>query len=126
MGMKHAKASAGEAVDAVLNSLHLLNIFIREPSRVRTYLMEFDDILVPLHSAGEITRQKFGRNYELSLEVFKDPEAKDEYLTLYVRTEAYPDNIMDILDSIDDQYGPMMADKKGYLLVTTDFQKPEK
>ena len=58
---------------------------------------------------------------ELELKVYHDPEIADEHLSLYVRLDIYPDNMMDIIEDISTEYEEEHAEARGWLLVTTDF-----
>ncbi|MDQ1327006.1 MAG: hypothetical protein QG641_286, partial [Candidatus Poribacteria bacterium] len=57
---------------------------------------------------------------------YRDPEIDDQYLTLYVRQSKYEETIMDKIEEIRLPYSDELADKTGYLLLTTDFQFPKK
>jgi hypothetical protein len=134
MGEKHSNPTVTEAdgdfpgssdkIEEVLTWMKSIDILIPKPSEVREYLREYDDIIDLLCFVCKITREKFRNGSQLSLEVFHDPESDYRHLTLYVRKESYELDILDQLEEIDDQYGDMLSDKKGYVLVTTDFNSP--
>ena len=75
--------------------------------------------------ACEETRNRFSLSTQLSLELYRDPEIDDQYLTLYVRQKKYEKNIMDIIEEIQSIYIDKLVDKIGYFLFTTDFQFPK-
>jgi hypothetical protein len=69
-------------------------------------------------------REMLGPHVELSLELYKDPEIDDVYLTLYVRLEKYETDILDRIQAIGDQVNPRLEEATGYLLLATDFSRP--
>jgi len=135
MGEKYSNPTVTEAdgdfpgssdkIEEVLTWMKSFDILIPKPSEARDYLREYDDIIDLLYFVCKITREKFGYGPQLSLEVFRDPESDYRNLTLYVRKVSYEANILDKLEELDYQYGDMLSDKKGYILVTTDFEKPK-
>jgi hypothetical protein len=72
---------------------------------------------------GEV-REALGFEPELSLELYKDPEIDDRYLTLYVRKEKYEPDILDRLQTVSDRFNPRLEDISGYFLLATDFSRP--
>jgi hypothetical protein len=70
------------------------------------------------------TAQMFSRSGQVSLETYKDPEFEDEYLTLYVRQKQYDHAVLDAIKDLRTAYSGQLAEKSGWLLVTTDFQPP--
>lgn len=112
-------------INKVLNSLLQNQIVIPQPDEVREYLIRYPDIIELLLSVCKTALKQLGKRAQLSLEVYHDPEIKDEYLTLYVRQEHYDSHIMDMIENICAKYESELVGKSGWLLVTTDFQPPE-
>lgn len=65
-----------------------------------------------------IINHAFNLDYELSLELYIDPEIDDNYLTLYIRKNHYEEDFMSTIDSIR----RIFDDIEPYVCVTTDFQ----
>ena len=65
-----------------------------------------------------------GRRAQLSLELYRDPEVSDAYLTLYARQEDYEPGLMDELEEVSKQLDEHLEGTSGFLLLTTDFQPP--
>lgn len=65
---------------------------------------------------------EFGRSAELTLELYRDPEIDDRYLTLMVRQQQYEANIVERLDQFAAQFADELDQCTGDLLVTTDFR----
>lgn len=113
-----------QEIEELLNWVKFNKIFIPKPSEVRNYMLKYDDMVDLTYFVCKTTREKFDYDTQLSLEVFHDPEIEDETLTLYVRQEDYEEDITKKIEELDEEYGEMLMDKTGYLLVMTDFQKP--
>lgn len=112
-------------VENVLRSLRSLKVLVPRPSEVREYLREYNDIIDLVYFVSDITRNKFGDGAQLAFEIFRDPESDYRNLSLYVRKERYEDDILDKFEELDCQYNEILSNKKGYILVTTDFSKPK-
>src|SRR5437016_5993795 len=56
---------------------------------VRAYLARHRDLVALLPAICAAARKAFAAPTELSLEMYRDPEVNDEYLTLYVRMPEY-------------------------------------
>ncbi len=68
--------------------------------------------------------ERFGKNSQITLALYKDPEIDDEYLTIYVRQDPYDDDIMARIEEISSEFDEELADSSGWLLITTDFKTP--
>jgi hypothetical protein len=91
---------------------------------VRDYLLRFSDLLPVVVRTCRAVSERFGKEAEISLEVYRDPEFDDEYLTLYVRQDPYDEDILETLDRIGEEERRALSGASGWLLVTTDFQPP--
>lgn len=69
-------------------------------------------------------RRAFGPKAELALELYRDPEVDDQYLTLYVRQVEYATDIMDRIEAVLNQFMRRLEKCSGHLLITTDFRRP--
>ena len=95
---------------------------IPQLAEVRDYLLRYPDMMDVLQSVCRTASEELGACSRLSLEVYHDPEIEDEYLTLYVRQESYNEQILDRLERIYAEYEEELAERSGWLLVTTDFR----
>ena len=66
-------------------------------------------------------RAEFGRDAELSLEIYRDQEIENRYLTLVVRQGQYEANIIERLDQISEQFADSLDSCTCDILLTTDF-----
>ena len=112
-------ADVTSEIDATLKRLSSQQIQIPHPAQVRDYLLRYSDILDVLPSICQAVLDRFDADTCLSAEVYSD-----EYLTIYVRQTCYDENIMDIINSISEEYEEELSIGEGWLLVTTDFQPP--
>jgi hypothetical protein len=100
------------------------NVLGPDQASVREYLHAHPHLGQPLSSVCDATRHAFGPDAELSLELYRDPEADDRYLTLYVRLEKYDARILERIEAVRLPFEDQLAQFSGHLLVTTDFRPP--
>src|ERR1017187_4243337 len=92
------------AIDGAFRELDRLGVLIPASLDVGTYLSKhpgLSDIVVQATSAA---RRRLGHTVQLSLEVYRDPEADDCYPTLYVRSAENDKGIFSIIDEISSEY----------------------
>ncbi|MBU0567741.1 hypothetical protein KJ693_01935 [bacterium] len=111
-------------IEAVLNWILSKRIMILQPAEVRAYLLCYPDMGDILPFICRTASERFKMHTQLSLEVYHDSEIEDKYLTLYIRQEHYDEHILDMIEDICVEYEEELADKSGWLLVTTDFHPP--
>jgi hypothetical protein len=98
-------------IEETLNWLVAKGARIESPLDVRAYLRQYTDL--SLHNATQF-----------SLELYRDPEIDDSYLTLYVRRTSYEPGILDSIDEINLECELLLAGIRGWLITTTDFRMP--
>jgi hypothetical protein len=108
--------------DELLSPLESSGVFIPEPEDVEKYLLEHPDITRLLPSICKTTWRITSGNARLSLEIYRDPEFNDESLLLLVRQSPYDERILEIIDSISDEYADEFDKLSGSFRVTTDFR----
>lgn len=111
-------------VNDLLEVLKAMHVIIPESSEVREYLLAHLDLscMIPMICSKLI--KAFSEDAKLSLEIYRDPEIHDEYLTLYVRKNEYENMILDRIDEVMSEFDPALGSASGWLLVTTDFLLP--
>jgi len=109
-----------------LKQLSSEKIEIPKRQEVLAYLTSYKQLakLVPAICAQ--IRRAFGPEAELSLELYRDPEIDDRYLTLYVRQDSYDLQIMERIEAESRQFNARLEQVSGYLLLTTDFHRPRR
>lgn len=108
----------------LLAGLAPYQVAVPQLRQVKEYLARHTELGALLPELSEQARKEFGRDAELSLEFYKDPEIDDQYLTLYVRQARYDTAIMARIDRVSRPFAEKLEQASGYLLVTTDFRQP--
>jgi hypothetical protein len=112
---------AGEALSLIASAA---NILVPNRKAVADYLAGHSLLAKHLSAICEVTRNAFGRDVELSLELYADPETGDRYLTLYVRMRKYGPQFIDALEAVSGEFEDKLASVPGYFLLTSDFRQP--
>jgi len=112
------------SIETMLEYLASIQIAVPNPEEVQDYLSHYPDIIELVMFACEETRNHFSLPTQLSLELYRDPEIADQYITLYVRQKEYDENIMDVIEEIWSTYDDKLSTKQGDFFVTTDFDFP--
>jgi len=113
------------SIERISEYLILRQVSIPKPEEVRYYLRQYPDIIDLLDFVCDKTRNRFGLPTQISLELYRDPEIDDQYLTIYVRQKEYEKDIISKIEEIRSIYCDELADKSGYFLLTTDYQFPK-
>lgn len=111
-------------VEEVLKSLPQMQVLLPRGGEVRHYLLRHSDLCDLLPAICLAVRERFGTDTQLSLEVYRDSEIEDEYLTLYVRQRCYGPDIVEAIEEIREGYEEKLSGRSGWFLVTTDFRSP--
>lgn len=106
------------------NLLAAQRVDVTNLEKVRAYLSKHSDLIDLLVPLCQRSRDEFGPAAELALEVYRDPETPDEYLTLYVRQTPYAHDIIERIDKISAALADDLSSKSGWILVTTDLHPP--
>ena len=114
-------SQAKTAVEAVLPASVLVPAM---SSEVQGYLADHPEMLASVHRGCRAAGERLGDRAQLSLELFRDPEADDQYLTLYVRQARYEPDLLDRIEDLTAQLHEEAPDAAESLLITTDFQPP--
>ncbi len=112
-------------VKDLLEVLKAMHVMIPESSEISEYLLAHLDLcgMIPMICSKLI--KTFSEDAKLFLEIYRDPEIHDEYLTLYIRKNEYEEMILDRIDEVMSEFEPALGSASGWLLVTTDFLLPK-
>jgi len=121
-----ASASVTAEIESAINVLILKRISIPRPAEVRDYLLRYPDMIDLLPYVCGIASERLGPDTQLSLEAYRGPEIRDEYLTLYVRQRDYDQSILDSIEEVSAECEGELAGRSGWILITTDFRAPSK
>lgn len=108
----------------VLRTLSSKRTVIPQPDAVQAYLTQYPDIRAVMQTICRTATVRFGEQVQLSLEVYRDPEIQDEYLTLYIRQDHYDEQLLTTIDGLSAECESLLMNTSGWLLVTTDFCSP--
>ena len=111
-------------IESAINWIIESNIGTND-SEVRDYLLRYSDMIDLTIYACRISLEKFALNYQLYLEVYKDPEIEDEYLVLFIRQHNYDDDIVEKTEDICSKFENLLINTSGWITVTTDFLPAE-
>jgi hypothetical protein len=124
VGTKADTTLANAKIDETFAALKRDHVLIPVSPEVRDYLLRYPDMIDCLVPVAELAREELGSQPQLSLELYRDPEIDDQYLTLYVRQEPLDDDLMDKIDKILEDRRGILDNTSGWLLVTTDGRPP--
>jgi hypothetical protein len=137
--MKKNNSETKEKIEELMDRLaQEPQVRIKNPKLVRRYLRKFNDMIDVVPEAVNAARRHFPEA-QLVLDLYEDPEIDDRYLVLYVRLWSYDESVMekvrearrelngliDRLDKAEAEFLHHLVEKRGWLQLTTDFQKPE-
>jgi hypothetical protein len=109
---------------AAPQQLAAYEISVPRPRDVSAYLRQHPDLADVVPALCAEARREFAPPTELSLEVYRDPEIDDVYLTLYVRPATYETDLLDRIHRVTEAHAKDLARRSGHVLVTTDFRAP--
>ena len=109
---------------AFLARLPLGELVVDRPEEVARYLERHPDLYETVQWVTRAATQQLRGRAQLSLELHRDPEIRDQLLTLYVRQAAYDDDLLAVLDHIAEEQGVDPLASSGWFRLTTDFQPP--
>ncbi|GIV21494.1 MAG: hypothetical protein KatS3mg023_3245 [Armatimonadota bacterium] len=111
-------------IERLLNELQQSGIRLRKHDELRDYLLRFPAMLDVVDRVVQVAGEHIPEA-ELWLEVYHDPESEDKHLVIYARFHEYDEATMERIRSTRRAYRPFLAGKSGWLILTTDFGKPE-
>jgi hypothetical protein len=119
-----ATTNVTEPIEEKLNWLVANGVRIENPSLVRAYLLQYSDLLIVVPSVWQRASELLSSSTQFTLAVYRDPEIRDEYLSLYARQREYEENILESIDAINSLCEELLSGLNGFLLTTTDFRAP--
>ncbi len=122
-GVEDESPSIVWAVEGVLGYLGSLNITTNRTSDIKDYLYSHPDMVNFVKRISETTRDYFGDSAYLTLELYKDPEIDDKYLTLLINDRNAPGLILDKIYKIIEGYEKDFSELSGWLMLGPDYRK---
>ena len=90
-------------IEMLLNWVLEHKVLISEPSQVREYLTRHFDLTGIIRSTCKLALDRMGMTSQLALEVYRDPEIDDSYLTLSIRQHHYTQDILKQIDGLREE-----------------------
>jgi hypothetical protein len=112
-----------DQIESLLQNLSK-DIRINNINSIRDYLIEFPDIIDVIPKAVN-SAKKYFPNAQIVLDFYIDPEIDDKHPIIYVRAKDYDNKFMELLDKAEEDFMEDLIGKKGWILLTTDFGKPD-
>jgi hypothetical protein len=126
LSISNESTSSSSVTTEIENVICAISGLIRipQPAEIREYLLRFPDMIsilpcICFHSSLEFTSID-----QLSLELYKDYETDDRYLSLYIRQTHYDSDIMDKIEKLWLNFESLISGSKGWINITTDFRSP--
>ncbi len=85
------------------------------------YLLRYPDTTGWLVALARAAREQLPADVQLNLELYRDPEVDDRYLTLYMRQQEYLRGLLDRAEAIMSQFPHELETCSGWILLTTDI-----
>jgi len=117
-------ADVTSEVERAISAIAAASVQIPRTEEVRDYLSRYPELTDFVERAALSAERRFGGRAVLSLELYRDREIEDEYLTLYVRMAKYSPDIMEAIAEIRGEFGEELAGIHGWFHVGTDFRPP--
>lgn len=122
----YSERSSGlsDTISQFLRGIESLSIHLPHPSLVHDYLLIHPDMRQLIRSICVVSKNQTGNGAQLSLELYRDPEINDAYLSLYIRTNNYNNNFLNKLEDISSKFQNERSNSSGWIIITTDYQPP--
>ena len=89
---------------------------------IHAYLSQHPELAAVVPAVCARARELFGKEAGLALEIYRDPEFVDEYLTLIVRQACYDAEFSKNLDRVLEPYREVLSEGSCWMIVTSDFR----
>jgi hypothetical protein len=108
------------------NAVHTIEETLEKyiTNRAKKPLLQFTNFLNVAPKVVDIAKKYFPEA-QFVMDVYQDTEIDDEHLVLYVRLKHYDNSVIERLRKARAEFRSYLANKKGWIHLTTDFQKPE-
>lgn len=111
------------ALSALEEWLQQNDVEVVRPEEVWDYLSRSPDTQRATRAAVVKAQALVPGRSRLHLEVYSDPEADDQYLSLLIRADDYPSTFHQILDEVQEEVLLALPAQAGWLVVSTDFAR---
>jgi len=94
---------------------------IRNPDKVRDYLLHYPEIAELARFVFESVYRSFDHKTQLILELQDDDIPNSDYLAAMIRVPEYDNEFVDQMRTIREKYYDFLNKANGWFLLTTDF-----
>ena len=99
------------------------DVLLLDPQDVERYFKTHRGLAKIVPAMCRRARREFGKEGELTLQVYHDPEIDDHYLILYVRLPRYDGDARARIDGVWEHFERQLCDLSGWIILSTDFRK---
>lgn len=112
-------------INDLLRWLRACGVRLENPDKIRRHLLAEP---MPIEAVAGAVASALGEfsEAEFELEVYEDPELRDQHLVLNVRFETYANDLMDRIRAVREQCRDGLHGERWWLHLTTDFRKPKR
>jgi len=121
--LSQSSSQTSEYITKTLVDLKAIGVLIPKPESIALYLIEHPDMIDVLPIVYEMAKSKIKGKFQLSLELYSDPEINYQYLVFNARRKIYSPTFLKVIKEIREEYSSKLANKSGRILITTDFLK---
>lgn len=121
--MSNKKSKGAQSAPWNRSAVSKHKILLVAPAAIAGYLEAHADLAALVPSVCAQARKDFGKNAELALSIYHDPEIDDHYLQLNVRLPHYDEDFAARLERVSEPFDDELCRASGYFLVTTDLRK---
>lgn len=108
----------------MLDDLSTQGLRIPERQGVLGYLEDHPALVDALGPLVADAHSKLPSDVQLSLELYRDRESEDRYLTLYVRQAQYSPDLLERIEAASADWDGVLRGRGGWVLLNTDYQAP--
>jgi len=100
-------------------------IYVHKLTDVRKYLLLFPQISELIFRACHRLIQQFQNEAQIVVDFYKDPEIKDEYIIIFVKSDCWDNAKIDVLEEISREFIEALTDVQGWFIIMP-YYKPKK
>ena len=117
------KINLDDKLEQVLSKVRLLGVVISDIDYIRNYLLCYPDIIDLILPICRHVKKEFPSPAQVLLEVYRDPEIDDKYISIEICQKEYDENVMKQIEQIEAEHQEELIGKSGWIIVTTNFRQ---
>jgi len=108
----------------LLTNLARYKTLIPKPDEIIDYLNSYQRLAGILPTICWLALKEFGKDSEISLEIYNDPDFEDKTLNLCIRQEIYDEEIMERIRTVSRKVNQLLEINKDCVHIITDGRPP--